>query len=69
MLGTAGVKHRVGSSVFSDRLPVPQAEVIQRVLAPFGQTANRRNDLAARDDANLTQAFRRDYTLSVATQF
>jgi hypothetical protein len=45
-----------------------QAEVIQKGLAPFGQTANRRNALAARDDANLAQGFRRNYTISVATR-
>ena len=43
-----------------------QVEVIQKGLAPFGQMANRRNALAARDDANLTRAFRRDYTISPA---
>ena len=48
-----------------------QVEVIQQGLAPFGLTANRRTAMAARDgsDANLTRAFRRDYTISVATQF
>ena len=56
-----------------------QVEVIQQGLAPFGQNANRRGAeeamaamaVAGRDggDANLTRAFRRDYTISVATQF
>ena len=34
-----------------------QVEVIQKGLALFGQMANRRNDLAACDDANLKRAF------------
>ena len=35
-------------------------------MAPFGQTAFR---ATARDDTAIERAFRRDYTISVATQF
>ena len=44
-----------------------QVEVVQQGLAPFGQTASRA--AAARDDTTIERAFRRDYTISVATQF
>ena len=43
-----------------------QVEVVQQGLAPFGQTASRS---VARDDTTIERAFRRDYTISVATQF
>jgi len=42
-----------------------QVEVIQEGLAPFGQSASR----AVKDDVTIKRAFRRDYTISVATQF
>ena len=42
-----------------------QVEVIQQGLAPFGQTATRQ----ALDEVAIRRAFRRDYTISVATQF
>jgi hypothetical protein len=42
-----------------------QVEVIQSGLAPFGQVAK---NLRA-DETTITRQFRRDYTISVATQF
>lgn len=47
-----------------------QVEVIQRGLAPFGQSATpgaRRQPRA--DTTTIERAFRRDYTISVATSF
>ena len=42
-----------------------QVEIIQKGQAPFGQAANKRQA----KDVEITRAFRRDYTISVATQF
>ena len=48
-----------------------QVEVIQQGLAPFGQAATpdaRRRQTRA-DETTIERAFRRDYTISVATSF
>jgi hypothetical protein len=44
-----------------------QVEVIQQGVAPFGQVATRRRLEA--NETIITRAFRRDYTVSVATSF
>lgn len=43
-----------------------QVEVVQQGLAPFGQAAARATTTS---ETSITRVFRRDYTISVATQF